>query len=169
LLGWIMPTMLISSLASTRQKQILKALPFAIDLLASAMRSGLDFTAAVNYYVTQEGHRNVLAQEFGLMMRDMQLGKTRIEALESMIDRIQSDDFTSFASAVIHGTEIGAAISQTIKVQGEEMRRRRFARAEEQAGKAPGKMLFPMAIFIMPAFFLMLAVPLYTQFVSSRF
>ena len=101
------------------------------------------------------------------MLRDIQLGKTRVEALERMAARVQTDDFTAFTNAIIHGTEIGAAISETIKIQGEDMRRKRFARAEELAAQAPGKMLFPIAIFIMPAFFIMLGVPLYLKVKSS--
>ena len=167
LLGMILPSMTVSSRVEARQKAITRALPFAIDLVASAMRSGLDFSAAVRYYVASEDKTSVLAQEFALMLRDIQLGKTRVEALERMAARVQTDDFTAFTNAIIHGTEIGAAISETIKIQGEDMRRKRFARAEELAAQAPGKMLFPIAIFIMPAFFIMLGVPLYLKVKSS--
>ena len=167
LVGWMLPSMQLSSFAENRQKSIVKELPFSIDLLASAMRSGLDFTAAVNYIISNARPSSVLAQEFGVMVRDMQLGKTRVEALEDLSARIQSEELTAFTSAVIHGSEIGAPIADTIKIQGEEMRRRRFAKAEEKASQASGKMLLPIALFIMPAFFIMLSVPLYMQFKKS--
>ena len=167
MVGWVLPFRLVENIAHSRQTAIVRELPFAIDLIAAAMRSGLDFGAAVNYYVANERKESILAQEFSILLRDIQLGKTRIEALEGMGERVLTDEFTSFVTAVIHGTEIGSPISQTIKIQGDEMRRRRFARAEAKAQRAPGAMLLPIALFIMPAFFIMIGAPLYLQFHQS--
>ena len=167
LIGFIYPSMLISSLAEKRQETIMKNLPFAIDLIGSAMRAGLDFSAAVRYYVGTEKKTNPLAVEFGVMLRQMELGKTRVEALEDVANRVQTDDFRSFSGAVAHGTEIGASIVETMRVQGEEMRRARFNRAERKAARAPSIMILPIAIFIMPAIFVVIGTPVLIKIQSS--
>lgn len=167
LIGFIYPSMTISKLAEARQELIMKSLPFAIDLVGSAMRAGLDFSAAIRYYVSNEKKTNPLAVEFGVMLRQMELGKTRVEALTDVANRVQTDDFRSFAGAVAHGTEIGASIVETMRVQGEEMRRARFNRAERKAARAPSIMILPIAVFIMPAIFVVIGTPVLLKIQSS--
>ena len=167
LVGFIYPSMSISSLANKRQEAITKSLPFAIDLIGAAMRSGLDFGAAVRYYVATELKTNPLAVEFGVMLRQLELGKNRIEALESMAERIQIDEFSSFCAAVAHGTEVGASIVDTLKIQAEEMRRARFNLAERKAARAPSLMILPIELFIMPAIFIVIGTPVFLKLQSS--
>lgn len=167
LIGFVYPSMSISSLAAKRQETITKSLPFAIDLIGAAMRSGLDFGAAVRYYVSTEVKTNPLAVEFGIMLRQLELGKTRIEALEAMAERIQINEFSSFCAAVAHGTEVGASIVDTLKIQAEEMRRARFNLAERKAARAPSLMIIPIALFIMPAIFIVIGTPVFLKLQSS--
>ena len=166
-IGFIMPSTTIMSAADKRQSEIMKALPFSIDLIGSAMRSGIDFTAAVRYYVATESPDNPLALEFGILLRQLELGKTRIEALEDMNKRVQHDAFGAFTSAVIHGMEVGASIVETMKIQGEEMRRVRFNAAERKAARAVSAMIFPIAVFIMPAMFIIIGTPVLLKVFSS--
>ena len=165
--GFYYPRNIIDVQVQHRQESIIKSLPFAIDLIASAMKSGLDFSAAVRYYVANERKDLPLAQEFAIALRDMELGKTRVEALDSMAQKIQLDEFTSFTSAVIHGTEVGASIVETLKVQGAEMRRVRFNVAERKAARAPSIMILPIALFILPAFILVIAAPIFIKVQST--
>jgi len=167
ILGLMTPSMKVAKLAEDRITAIIHSLPFAIDLIGAAMRSGLDFSAAIRYYVNTENKSNPLAVEFGVMLKQMELGKNRIEALEDMARRIQNDDFSSFAGAVAHGTEIGASIVETMKVQAEEMRRARFNIAERKAARAPSIMILPIAIFIMPAIFIVIGIPVLLKISSS--
>lgn len=166
-LGLLYPSMTIQSNAQSRQEIIMKNLPFAIDLIGSAMRAGLDFSASIRYYVNSEDKKNPLAVEFGIMLRQMELGKTRVEALEDVANRVQTDDFKSFSGAVAHGTEIGASIVDTMRVQGEEMRRARFNRAERKAARAPSIMILPIAVFIMPAIFVVIGTPVLIKIQES--
>ena len=166
-IGFVMPSTVIYNAADMRQGQIMKSLPFAIDLIGSAMRSGIDFTAAIRYYVSTEKEDNPLALEFGILLRQLELGKTRIEALEDMTKRVQHDAFGAFTSAVIHGMEVGASIVETMKIQAEEMRRVRFNTAERKAAKAVSAMIFPIAVFIMPAMFLIIGVPVLIRVFGS--
>jgi len=166
-IGAVMPSTTIMSAADKRQNQIMKSLPFAIDLIGSAMRSGIDFTAAIRYYVSTETAENPLALEFGILLRQLELGKTRIEALEDMNRRVQHDAFGAFTSAVIHGMEVGASIVETMKIQAEEMRRVRFNAAERKAARAVSAMIFPIAVFIMPAMFIIIGTPVLLKVFSS--
>lgn len=166
-IGFIYPSTIIMGSADKRQNQIMKSLPFAIDLIGSAMRSGIDFTAAIRYYVSTENKNSPLALEFGVLLRQLELGKTRIEAIEDMAKRIQTDAFSAFASAIIHGIEVGASIVETMKIQAEEMRRVRFNTAERKAAKAVSAMILPIAVFIMPAMFLIIGTPVLIKVFGS--
>jgi pilus assembly protein TadC len=166
-IGFVLPSMTVSSSADKRQSRIMKSLPFSIDLIGSAMRSGIDFTAAIRYYVATEKPDDPLALEFGIMLRQLELGKTRIEALEDMGKRVQHDAFDAFTAAVIHGMEVGASIVETMKIQAEEMRRVRFNAAERKAARAVSAMILPIAVFIMPAMFIIIGTPVLLKVFSS--
>lgn len=165
-IGWITPSTALESIADKRQNEIIKGLPFAIDLIGSAIRAGLDFGAAIRYYVSL-GIPGPLSVEFGIMLRQIELGKTRIEALNSMAERICSNEFTSFVAAVAYGQDVGAPIVDTMFIQGEELRRARFNLAERKAARAPSLMILPMAIFILPAVFIIIFTPVYLKIQAS--
>lgn len=167
IVGWFLPTTFIQKRAQERQIEIIRSLPFAIDLLASAMRAGLDFIAAVRYYVSMGG-KGALVVEFGLILRQMELGKSRMEALEEMATHVQTQEFTAFVAAVAHGTEIGASIIETLQIQGEDMRRARFNLAERKAARAPSIMIFPIALFILPSVFAIVFVPVILRFLAAK-
>ena len=156
--GWIYPSVLLEKYVEWRQTELTRQLPFAIDLIGSAMRAGLDFGAAMRYF---EGLKmpGPLTEEFGKVLQQMELGKTRVQALEEMASRVQVEAFTAFVGVVAYGTEIGASISETLLVHGEELRRARFHLAERKAARAPSLMILPMALFIMPAVFIIVITP----------
>lgn len=166
-LGWSMPSLSLSSFAQERQEEIVKSLPFAIDLIGAAMRSGLEFGAAMRYY-TNLGGGGALEEEFSRVLRDASLGKPLTESLQDMASRIRIKTFTAFAGVVSYGAEIGASIADTLKVHGAEMRRERFSLAEQKAARAPALMIFPISIFILPAVFLIIFVPVMLQFMSTQ-
>lgn len=166
-LGWIYPSMAVARHAKKRQSEIVKTLPFAIDLVTSAMSAGLDFSAAVRYYVGMGG-TNALAVEFGLLLRQMELGKSRVEALLEMGTHVQTEEFSAFVGAVAHGTEIGASIIDTLRIQGEDLRRARFNMAERKAARAPTLMIFPIVLFIVPSVFIIVMTPVILQFMSAK-
>lgn len=164
--GWLIPMVQIQNMAETRQTSIRRALPFSIDLITSAMAAGLDFSAAVRYYVE---HSEVcpLTQEFGVTLKMLELGNNRNDALKDMAARLGIDEFRSLVNAVVQGTEMGASITDTLRVNAEEMRRVRVAAAERKAQRAPSLMMIPMALFIMPSVFIIIFVPIYLRVQSS--
>lgn len=101
------------------------------------------------------------------MLREIELGKSRIEALKTMAERIQLDEFRALVTSVIQSSEMGASISQTLKIQAEEIRRARHHKAERQAARAPSLMIIPVALFILPSVFVMIFVPIVLRIQSS--
>ena len=165
-IGWLIPMVQLQNLAEERQTAIRRALPFAIDLISSAMAAGLDFSAAVRYYV-EHSEVSPLTQEFGVTLKMLELGNNRNDALKAMADRLAIDEFRSLVNAVVQGTEMGASITDTLRINAEEMRRVRVAAAERRAQRAPSLMMIPMALFIMPSVFVIIFVPIYLRVQNS--
>lgn len=159
LLGWYYPVTWLERMAVERKDKMSKNLPYAIDLITVAMEAGQDFGAAVRNLVN-EGPHGPLRDEFGVALRQTELGKSRVEALKAMCERIQIDEFRSLVTSVIQSSEMGASIAATLKIQAQEIRRRRYQRAERQAARAPSLMLIPTALFILPAVFIVIFVPI---------
>ena len=160
--AWFLPGVVIGNREQERRSGILRALPYSIDLIASAMRGGLDFTAAIRFYV-HLGIAGPLTEEYSTMLREMELGVIRTAALQNMADRIRIKEFTSFAAAVVMGSELGASLAETMEIQSEEMRKLRFSIAECKAQRAPSLMLLPMALFILPAVFIIILTPIFLK------
>ncbi len=163
---YFLPYAMVTNAAEKRKKTILSELPFAIDLITSSMDAGLDFGAAVRYLIDIVG-RNVLNDEFAIFLKDVELGKTRSEALHAMDQRLAIKEFTRFVNAVAFGIESGTSIIDIMKIQVEEMRRVKFARAEEMAEKAPGKMMPIIILCMFPSFFIILGTAVYFSYKSS--
>lgn len=164
-IGWRWPQQNLKAYTESRQETLTKQLPFAMDLLCSAMRAGLEFSAAMRYYVGI-GVGGPLQEEFGRVLADVSLGKSFVESLQDMEKRVQIDAFSSFVGAVAYGAEIGAPLTGTLQLQGSELRRARFSLAERKAAKAPILMILPLAMFIMPSVFIVILTPMILKFMN---
>lgn len=165
-IGLLYPMMYIEKLAAKRVEEIMHHLPFAIDLISSSMNAGLDFGAAVRYLLAT-GEKDVLRKEFALFLQEVELGKNRTEALRDMQKRISITEFSRFVSAIAYGMDSGSSIIDVMRIQAEEMRRVKYTRAEQQAAKAPTKMIIPMALFIFPSMFIIIFVPIFLRVKDS--
>ncbi|MCA9977307.1 MAG: type II secretion system F family protein [Chloroflexota bacterium] len=164
-LGFMLPIMLIRSMSDRRKQAIVKKLPDALDLMTICVDAGLTFNAAMQK--VDEKWDDALAREFGRVIYEMQLGKSRRQALKDMVDRMEVPDVTSFIAAVLQADQLGVGIGKVLRIQSEQMRLRRRQRAEEKAQQAPVKMLFPMIFLIFPSIFLVLLGPAGFQIVRS--
>jgi len=145
-----------------RHNVIRKELPFALDLFTLATEAGLDFTSALDRICRKLG-RTPLGEEFQLMLREIRLGKTRSDAMRDLGRRVDVPEVLSVTTALVQAEEMGANISPILRIQAEQQRERRSQRAEEAAGKAPVKMLFPL-VLIMLVTFLFIFGPMAIQF-----
>ena len=160
-LGYLLPTSTISRRIRKRQKEILLALPSALDLLTISVEAGLAFDAALTR-VTDKYH-NALATEFTQVLNEVRLGRPRLEALDDMGRRNKVDELNNFLQAIIQSEQLGVGIANVLRIQSEEIRRRRRQRAEEAGQKAPIKMLIPMIGCIFPTLFIVLLGPAVIQ------
>lgn len=156
-LGFYIPEMMLTSKIQRRQKAIRKAMPDALDLLTICVEAGLGFDGALQK-VTEKWD-NELSLNFARVIREVQLGKLRREALRDMADRIGIPEMTSFVAAIIQSEQLGVSMAKVLRIQSDQMRIKRRQLAEEMAHKAPIKMLLPMAMLIFPAICIVLMTP----------
>lgn len=156
-LGYFFPVLWIKSKISRRQEGILRALPDALDLLTICVEAGLGFDQAMGK--VYEKWDNDLAVAFGRVLREIQLGKLRREALRDMADRMEVPDVTAFTAAVIQADQLGVSMTKILRVQSDQMRVKRRQRAQEKAHQAPVKMMIPMVLLIFPSLWIVLLGP----------
>lgn len=156
-LGYFFPLLWIRGKISRRQDGIVKALPDALDLLTIAVEAGLGFDQAMGK--VYEKWDNDLAIAFGRVLREIQLGKLRREALRDMSERMDVPDVTSFVAAVIQADQLGVSMVKILRVQSDQMRVKRRQRAQEKAHQAPVKMMIPMVLLIFPSLWIVLLGP----------
>lgn len=157
LMGYILPNQWLTSTIQRRQKNIRKAMPDALDLLTICVEAGLGLDAAMSKVA--EKWDNELAQAFGRAIREIQLGKIRREALRDMAERVGIPEMTSFVAALIQTETLGVSMAKVLRIQADQMRMKRRQRAEEEAHKAPTKMLLPLVGLIFPTLFIVLLTP----------
>jgi tight adherence protein C len=165
ILGFFLPSMFLSSMVRRRQEAIVKKFPDALDLMSICVDAGLTFDGAMAK--VDEKWDGALAEDFGRVIYEMQLGKSRRQALRDMSDRMEVPDVTSFVAAILQADQLGVSIGRVLRIQSEQMRIRRRQRAEEKAHQAPVKMLFPMVFLIFPSMFIVLLGPAGFQVLRS--
>jgi len=156
------PALWLRSVLADRHRKIQKSLPFVLDLLTLSVEAGLDFMSAMQRIVGR-GKIDALGEELLRVLREIQLGKTRRNALKDMADRVDQQDLRSVINSLVQADELGVGIASILRIQADQMRQRRFERAEKMANEAPVKMLFPLVAFIFPAVFLVLLGPIVLQ------
>lgn len=156
-LGFFFPQMWLQSKINRRQNEVRKAMPDALDLLTICVEAGLGFEAAMSK--VSEKWENELSILFGRCIREVQLGKTNREALRDMSDRVGLPELTSFVAAIIQSQSLGVSLAKVLRIQSDQMRMKRRQRAEEEAHKAPVKMIVPMALLTFPSIMIILMAP----------
>lgn len=165
LLGVFFPIIWLRDRVQRRQKEIRKALPFWLDLLTLSVEAGLDFTAALQR-IGEKLPKNAFGEEINLMLRDIRMGKTRKTAFRELANRIHLEELNSITSALIQADEIGTSLGQILRIQSEQMRVKRFQRAEKLAMQAPVKLLFPLVGFIFPTVFIIIFGPIILKYLA---
>jgi tight adherence protein C len=145
--GFLRMSMWLSRKLQERQTSIRRQLPFCLDLLTLAMEAGLDFTNALGKIVKKLGN-TPLGQELSIMLREIQLGKTRSDAMRDTGRRVGVQEVQSVMTSLVQADEMGASIGPILRIQADQQRERRSQNAEERAGKAPVKMLFPLMLIV---------------------
>ena len=155
--GFFLPDVLLYNSGTKRQEKVQKALPDALDMLTVCVEAGLGFDAAL----AQVARNTIgpLAAEFSRVLQEIQIGKSRSQALRSMADRTTVSELRSFVSALVQAGELGITVADVLREQAKEMRLRRQQRAEEKASKVPVKILFPLVFCLFPSLFIVIIGP----------
>lgn len=164
-IGYVLPMSQVNSKIKKRQNEIIKALPDALDLLVICVEAGLGFDMAMGK--VYEKWDNQLSLAFGRVLREIQLGKLRREALRDMAARMDVPDVNSFTAAIIQADQLGVSMSTILRVQSDQMRTKRRQRAQEKAQQAPVKMMIPMVLLIFPSIWIVLLGPAVLQVMAS--
>jgi tight adherence protein C len=155
--GYTAPEFWLGGRVKKRKKAILMMIPDALDLLTISVRAGLGFDAALGKVV--EKLKGPLSDEFRRALAEVRVGKARRDALRDIVARTDVTPLTNFIGAIIQAEQLGVSISKVLQVQSEQLRIERRQRAEEQAAKAPIKMLFPLVGCIFPSLFIVILGP----------
>ena len=165
LFGYIYPQLWLQGLISKRQKSIRLSMPDVLDLLTICVEAGLGFDAAMSKVADKWD--NDISGVFARIIKEIQLGKVRREALKDMSERVNIPEMTSFVAAIIQSEQLGVSISKVLRIQSDQMRMRRRQRAEEEAHKVPTKMLLPMAALIFPCIVIIIMTPIIFKLMNS--
>lgn len=163
--GLYFPELLIQGKRDERTEAIATGLPDALDLMHLAVAAGLGIQAALQHVAeTEEGP---VAEEFGRVLQEIQLGIPRAEAFRALADRVKQPDLIRFAQAMVQVDRLGIPVSRVLDEQSRDMRARRMARAEEQAQKVSVKILGPLMLCFLPALMLVVLTPAVLGFLAS--
>jgi len=156
-LGFIAPDAFLTMRIKARRERIRSELPDALDLLAVSVEAGLGLDGAIAKLT--EHMDGALVQEFALTLGEMRIGEARADALKKLAERVPAPEVAAFVRSVLQADQLGISLGRILRVQAADSRLRRQAAAEEKAMKAPIKMLFPTALFIFPAMFIVVLGP----------
>jgi tight adherence protein C len=156
------PERLLAARAARRRAKLLAALPGTLDLLAVCVEAGLGFDASLSRVAAAD--QGPLADELSRVLGELRLGHARSLAMEHLAERAASPEVAAFARAVVRADELGTPLAATLRAQAADARSRRQLAAEEAAGKAPVKLVFPTVFFIFPALFTVILGPAVIEF-----
>ena len=156
--GWFYPDFWVNSLITKRHAEVIKALPFIVDLLALSTEAGLDFVGAIAK-VVEKANPSPLVEELEQLLKEIKVGASRAEAMREMALRINMPQVNSFIAILISADAMGASIGPILRQQSEGIRSERSLRAEKAGAIASQKLILPVVIFILPAIMLMIFGP----------
>jgi len=150
------PELWVKEIAVSRRSEILRTLPFFLDIITLSVEAGSNLTGGMSQAVQKSPDSN-LRREFSRVLREIRSGRTRAEALRDMSDRTGSTSVQNIVSGLIQAEQTGASLGKLLRAQSAQLRTERFQKAEKLAMEAPVKLLGPLVMFIFPNTFLVLA------------
>jgi tight adherence protein C len=165
-IGYLIPDMWLKKKIQTRQSEISRDLPAVIDLLTLCVGAGLNFMLAIDR-VVKDFKKCPLTEELAVAWQEIQMGRTRQDALRGLAARLGMPEISSFVRTLIQADRMGSPMGDALKIQSDEVRMRRFLRGEELALKAPIKLLFPLLFFILPVVLIVVGGPVILSFLKG--
>jgi tight adherence protein C len=155
--GLLAPNYWLKSRIKQRQEEIVRTLPDILDLIMVSVEAGLGFDAAIMKVV--EKQKGALATEFSTVLQEIKIGKPRRDALRDMARRNNIEDLSNVIAALVQADQLGISIGGVLRNQAKQVRQKRRQRAQEQAQKAPVKIMIPLVFFIFTSVFIVILGP----------
>ena len=165
--GYMLPEFWLKGKIKRVKNTIIKELPDAIDLLTLCVNAGLDFMLALKW-VVEKSPPSIMVSEFNTMMQEINLGKTRRDALRDIAAKYELQDLSTLSRTLIQADKMGTSVAEALNILSEDMRLARFRRGEQLALKAPLKMLVPLLFFIFPVVGILVAGPVFLDFIQNN-
>lgn len=160
MVGYVLPLLLVRRRAKDRQIEIQRAIPDMLDLLVVCVEAGLGLNQALNRVAQEISPMSVAtAEELSIANLEIRAGTPRIEALRGLANRTGLDDMSALVSMLVQTDRFGTSIARALRVHADSLRTKRRQTVEERAAKTSIKMIFPLALFIFPAIFVVLLGP----------
>jgi tight adherence protein C len=163
--GVYLPMASLEKAIAARKVQVQKALPDFLDMVATTVQAGLSVNQALAYAI--DAAPGALGEEIKAALSEIRLGRARSEALRAAADRLQQQQFTTTITAITQAERLGTNISKVLNELAEDVRNHRIMLVEEHAAKLPVKMVFPMAMFMLPALFVVIFGALAANYLSQ--
>ncbi|MBI2195294.1 MAG: type II secretion system F family protein [Planctomycetes bacterium] len=161
--GLVLPWLWLRDRVSQRHDEMRRTLPFAIDILTLMTEAGLDFTLALER-IGQKLSRNALGQELAQAQKEIQVGKSRAEAMRGLAQRTGLFELGALCAAIVQADELGSGFGPVLRVQADQIRSARAQYVEQKAMEAPVKILFPLIVFIFPTTFVVIFGPVFLSY-----
>ncbi|MGD9713152.1 MAG: type II secretion system F family protein [Thermomicrobiales bacterium] len=164
LAGTLLPSIWLRRIKASRQTQLRRGLPDALDVMVICLEGGLSLQGALARVSTElRAAHALLARELNIVQREMHLGATTGDALKRLADRFDLQELRGMASVIGQSERFGASIVNALRVHADDARVKRHQHAEAQAHKAPLKIIFPTVFCIFPALYIVLMGPALVQ------
>jgi tight adherence protein C len=161
LLGIVAPDAYLARRKRMLAQQYRLVFPDLLDLLVVCVDSGLSLEAALDRITGEMVKQNrPLGLNLMMMGAEMRAGRSTIDALNSLADRLDLDEARSFVLVLRQSVELGSDVAESLRIFSDEMRDKRIMRAEESANKLPVKMVAPLGLFIFPVILMVVMLPL---------
>jgi len=165
--GYLLPEFWLKGKITRVKEVIVKELPDAIDLLGLCVNAGLDFMLSLKW-VVEKSPKSVMVDELNTVLQEINVGKTRRDAIKDLASRYELTDLSTFARTLIQADKMGTSVTEALNILSEEMRIARYRRGEQMALKAPLKMLVPLLLFIFPVVGILVAGPILLDFIENN-
>lgn len=164
--GYMLPEFWLKIRVKKVKAVIVKELPDAIDLLGLCVNAGLDFMLSLRW-VVEKSPPSAMIEELNTVLQEINVGKTRRDAIKDLANRYELPDLSTFARTLIQADKMGTSVTEALNILSEDMRIARYRRGEQLALKSPMKMLVPLLLFIFPVVGILVAGPILLDFMEN--
>jgi len=164
--GYMLPEFWLKTRVKKIKSIIVKELPDAIDLLGLCVNAGLDFMLSLKW-VVEKSPPSAMIEELNTILQEINVGKTRRDAIKDLATRYELPDLSTFARTLIQADKMGTSVTEALNILSEDMRIARYRRGEQLALKSPMKMLIPLLLFIFPVVGILVAGPILLDFMEN--